>query len=198
MYIQPDRQHRIRHQRSILRVVQQACSSAPTTSVLRYLEVVMRIFKTRSCYSSRLPSSRPRARQALDRVCAVPPATPTTEQWTTHTWQWKGHNINYAVCPSTGKVSILQLQVGASCSQLWCMQVAGCGEPVLLIHGFGVNYRQWRQTITAVSEDRKVWLLSLASVCTLMSQPVSPAATPWLLCRCMPSTCLGSADQTRL
>lgn len=30
---------------------------------------------------------------------------------------------------------------------------------MLLVHGFGVNYRQWRKTIAAVAKDHKVWVL---------------------------------------
>jgi hypothetical protein len=48
------------------------------------------------------------------------------------------------------------------------VQVAGCGAPVLLVHGFGVNYRQWRQTISAVAKENKVWLQLLLQQCLAM------------------------------
>lgn len=53
-------------------------------------------------------------------------------------------------------VGMLQPQSADVCV---CVQVAGCGAPVLLVHGFGVNYMQWRNTIRAVAKDHKVWQL---------------------------------------
>lgn len=53
-----------------------------------------------------------------------------------HGWEWKGHRINY--------------------------HTAGCGKPVLLVHGFGANARHWRKTVPAlVAEGYKVYAIDL-------------------------------------
>ena len=53
----------------------------------------------------------------------------TAEPYITHTWQWRGHNINYAV--------------------------AGCGPPVVFVHGFGASIGHFRRNIPALSQSYK-------------------------------------------
>ncbi len=53
----------------------------------------------------------------------------TAEPYITHTWQWRGHNINYAV--------------------------AGCGPPVVFVHGFGASIGHFRRNIPALAQSYK-------------------------------------------
>lgn len=56
--------------------------------------------------------------------------------WSLHSWNWRGHNINYAT--------------------------AGCGRPVVLVHGFGASLGHYRKTIPALAaEGYKVYALDL-------------------------------------
>ena len=36
------------------------------------------------------------------------------------------------------------------------MQVAGCGPPVVLVHGFGASVGHWRKNIPALAERHQV------------------------------------------
>ena len=54
----------------------------------------------------------------------------TAEPYITHTWQWRGHIINYAV--------------------------AGCGPPILFVHGFGASLGHFRRNVPALSQSYKV------------------------------------------
>jgi pimeloyl-ACP methyl ester carboxylesterase len=36
------------------------------------------------------------------------------------------------------------------------LQTAGCGEPVLLVHGFGASHGQWRKNIPELAKTHKV------------------------------------------
>lgn len=38
------------------------------------------------------------------------------------------------------------------------MQTAGCGEPIILIHGFGLSSAHYRKTIQELSKQYKVWV----------------------------------------
>ena len=59
----------------------------------------------------------------------------TAEPYITHTWQWRGHNINYAV--------------------------AGCGPPILFVHGFGASLGHFRRNVPALSQTYKVCCLCI-------------------------------------
>ncbi len=37
-------------------------------------------------------------------------------------------------------------------------QVAGCGKPVLLVHGFGASLGHWRKNVPALAQTHKVRL----------------------------------------
>lgn len=76
----------------------------------------------------------------LAEICrgAALPAAP----WGTHKYRW--------ACRSTGAEHVLNYAT------------AGCGEPVLLLHGFGGNLGYWRETIPALaSRGYKVYALDL-------------------------------------
>lgn len=58
------------------------------------------------------------------------------QPYTTHSWRWQGHKINYAV--------------------------AGCGKPVLMVHGFGASVGHWKRNIPALTAaGYKVWAVDL-------------------------------------
>ena len=74
----------------------------------------------------------------------------TAEPYITHTWQWRGHNINYAV--------------------------AGCGPPVVFVHGFGASIGHFRRNIPALSQSYKVVVSSPLAmrVCLLCCPDMMP------------------------
>eukprot|EP00741_Cyanophora_paradoxa_P021773 tig00000241_g21016.t1 len=54
----------------------------------------------------------------------------------THKWKWRGHTVNYAT--------------------------AGCGKPIVLIHGFGASVAHWKKNIPVLAEHGyKVYALDL-------------------------------------
>lgn len=65
----------------------------------------------------------------------VPSASPSgaaakaTPPYSLHKWTWRGHTINYAT--------------------------AGCGQPILLVHGFGASVGHWRKNIAELSKSYK-------------------------------------------
>lgn len=87
------------------------------------------------------------------RCAAVPQSTAASAPWTTHKWMWKDHTINYAV--------------------------AGCGDPVVLIHGFGANCTQWRKTIAAVSQEHKVYAIDLLGFGGSEKAPIDYSIELW-------------------
>jgi pimeloyl-ACP methyl ester carboxylesterase len=66
---------------------------------------------------------------------AAPPPPPLSE-YARHKWSWEGKTINYVS--------------------------AGCGKPVLLVHGFGANLGHWRKNVPALVEaGYKVYAIDL-------------------------------------
>jgi len=55
--------------------------------------------------------------------------------YTQHKWEWRGHKINYAT--------------------------AGCGKPIILVHGFGLSSSHYRKTIAELSKGYKVYAVDL-------------------------------------
>ncbi|GFR45958.1 hypothetical protein Agub_g7427, partial [Astrephomene gubernaculifera] len=55
--------------------------------------------------------------------------------WTSHTWKWRGYTIHY--------------------------KTAGCGEPILLVHGFGLSSFHFRRNIPVLAEKYKVYAVDL-------------------------------------
>ncbi|GLC39668.1 hypothetical protein PLESTB_001862600 [Pleodorina starrii] len=55
--------------------------------------------------------------------------------WSSHTWKWRGHTIHY--------------------------KTAGCGEPVVLVHGFGLSSFHYRRNIPILAEKYKVYAIDL-------------------------------------
>jgi alpha-beta hydrolase superfamily lysophospholipase len=59
-------------------------------------------------------------------------STPSSSSWqqaagvSAHRWQWRGHSIHYVT--------------------------AGCGKPVLLVHGFGASCGHYRRTIPFLAQ----------------------------------------------
>ena len=77
---------------------------------------------------------------AAPAAAPKPPPAPSgpspPRPWATHTWAWRGHRINYAT--------------------------AGCGAPVLLVHGFGASLGHYRRTIPALAAaGHKVYAIDL-------------------------------------
>lgn len=71
-------------------------------------------------------------------VTAAQPAeekTASSGPWTEHTWKWRGHSIHY--------------------------KTAGCGEPILLVHGFGLSSFHYRRNIPVLAEKYKVYAVDL-------------------------------------
>jgi len=146
------------------------------------------------------PRQRSRCEAAVDAASADAPAIspvpvittaePDTDAsaqpYTTHSWQWRGHKINYAVrlCAFRSRAIVpdgVMFPPPSSCAGLlpwrswpwhtlwhtirpvtgsmhvyaWCyaavrVQTAGCGKPVLLIHGFGASLGHFRKNIPAL------------------------------------------------
>ncbi|KAG2451648.1 hypothetical protein HYH02_003428 [Chlamydomonas schloesseri] len=66
------------------------------------------------------------------------PASPSNnvgDGWTTHTWKWRGYTISY--------------------------KTAGCGEPILLVHGFGLSSFHYRHQLRTLGENYKVYAIDL-------------------------------------
>lgn len=119
--------------------------------------------------------------------------------YTTHSWQWKGHKVNYAVripppikfppcsyqslsypnlfvlcfclsflitpCSRTARRVHVKPHVAFRNTQLKftiqvgrdvVAQVAGCGPPVVLVHGFGASIGHFRKNIPALAKHYKV------------------------------------------
>ena len=84
------------------------------------------------------------------------------EPYITHSWKWRDHTINYAVSTWTFSLSAWndfvpcagnpQLQPSVICR----LQVAGCGPPVVFVHGFGASIGHFRKNVPALSQDYKV------------------------------------------
>ncbi|GIL55352.1 hypothetical protein Vafri_10904 [Volvox africanus] len=55
--------------------------------------------------------------------------------WSSHTWKWRGHTIHY--------------------------KTAGCGEPIVLVHGFGLSSFHYRRNIPILAENYKVYAIDL-------------------------------------
>jgi hypothetical protein len=106
--------------------------------------------------------------------------------WSLHSWSWRGHKINYAVRGIAGrlphKVGRCKLTPGlqqadsmrgswswkphgphaAPPTALHNPQTAGCGRPVVLVHGFGASLGHYRRTIPALAEaGYKVYAVDL-------------------------------------
>lgn len=90
----------------------------------------------------------PDLNNALDPTTLVPPAvSPKPDKplpppvarkvlpYNKHKWLWRGHTINYVT--------------------------AGCGPPVLLVHGFGASVGHWRKTIPFLAQNYKVYAIDL-------------------------------------
>ncbi|KAG8465951.1 hypothetical protein KFE25_005521 [Diacronema lutheri] len=70
------------------------------------------------------------------------PTMPALRPWTTHRYQW--------ACRSTGREHMLTYAT------------AGCGEPVVLLHGFGGSVDYWRATIPPIAAaGYKVYALDM-------------------------------------
>ena len=67
----------------------------------------------------------PRAAADDEQPGTVPVAEAAGEPWTPHTWVWRGYKVRYVT--------------------------AGCGKPVLLVHGFGASSGHWKRTIPALA-----------------------------------------------
>ncbi len=50
--------------------------------------------------------------------------------WSSHIWKWRGHTIHY--------------------------KTAGCGEPIVMVHGFGLSSFHYRRNIPVLAEKYKV------------------------------------------
>lgn len=59
----------------------------------------------------------------------------TPQAWTKHKITWNGYETTYAT--------------------------AGCGTPILLVHGFGASYRHYRRIIPELAKTHKVYALDL-------------------------------------
>jgi len=67
---------------------------------------------------------------------STPPKGSVTQvPYTSRRWTWKGHDIRYAT--------------------------AGCGPPVLLVHGFGANVEHFRKNIPVLAQKHKVYAVDL-------------------------------------
>ncbi|GIL88372.1 hypothetical protein Vretimale_15044 [Volvox reticuliferus] len=55
--------------------------------------------------------------------------------WSSHIWKWRGHTIHY--------------------------KTAGCGEPIVLVHGFGLSSFHYRRNIPMLAENYKVYAIDL-------------------------------------
>ncbi|KAK9907565.1 hypothetical protein WJX75_006039 [Coccomyxa subellipsoidea] len=73
--------------------------------------------------------------------------------YTTHSWQWRGHKVNYAV--------------------------AGCGPPVVLIHGFGASIGHFRKNIPALAEHYKVYAIDLLGFGASDKPPLTYSTELW-------------------
>lgn len=78
------------------------------------------------------PSSSEPSSTNTSQPATVKPAFP----YTVHKWTWRGHTINYAT--------------------------AGCGQPILLVHGFGASVGHYRKNIAELSKNYKVWVCRVA------------------------------------
>eukprot|EP00878_Enallax_costatus_P022864 GHUV01024297.1.p1 GENE.GHUV01024297.1~~GHUV01024297.1.p1 ORF type:complete len:270 (+),score=66.19 GHUV01024297.1:572-1381(+) len=92
------------------------------------------------------PVAAPKAVSPFQTSPAQPSSTASVQQlsataaaqasYTTHKWSWKGHSINYVT--------------------------AGCGKPVLLVHGFGASSGHYRKTIPWLAQNGfKVYAIDL-------------------------------------
>lgn len=89
--------------------------------------------------------SNSRSRGTTNRISSqatnnAPASTQSTTKppppYTTHAWQWRGNKINYAT--------------------------AGCGKPILLVHGFGASLGHWKRNIPILAaRGYKVYALDL-------------------------------------
>ncbi|GBF95960.1 hypothetical protein Rsub_08083 [Raphidocelis subcapitata] len=78
----------------------------------------------------------PPQRQPQPRDAASPQQQGRPRPWSLHSWSWRGHRVNYAT--------------------------AGCGRPVVLVHGFGASLGHYRATIPALAAaGYKVYALDL-------------------------------------
>lgn len=72
----------------------------------------------------------------VQATSSTPPKGPSKQlPYTSHRWTWKGHDIRYAS--------------------------AGCGPPVLLVHGFGANVEHFRKNIPVLAQKHKVYAVDL-------------------------------------
>lgn len=58
-----------------------------------------------------------------------------SDGWSSHTWKWRGHTIHY--------------------------KTAGCGEPIVLVHGFGLSSFHYRRNIPILAKNYKVYAIDL-------------------------------------
>mmetsp|Transcript_19055 Transcript_19055/g.57578 ORF Transcript_19055/g.57578 Transcript_19055/m.57578 type:complete len:408 (+) Transcript_19055:291-1514(+) len=89
--------------------------------------------------------TRPARRQCIVRAAssAASPGTSPAQAapesakppYYLHSWRWRGHKINYAV--------------------------AGCGPPVVLVHGFGASVGHWRKNIPELAKSHQVLAIDL-------------------------------------
>eukprot|EP00877_Chromochloris_zofingiensis_P001857 jgi/Chrzof1/11672/Cz06g04170.t1_PPH3 len=76
-----------------------------------------------------------------------PTCTQFSKTYTPHSWKWKGHKINYVT--------------------------AGCGEPILLVHGFGASAGHYRRLIPVLAKQYKVYAIDLLGF-GASDKPVQP------------------------
>eukprot|EP00884_Botryococcus_braunii_P017488 jgi/Botrbrau1/4422/Bobra.0348s0012.1 len=83
----------------------------------------------------------------------LPPGSQTAEPYITHSWMWRGHKIQYAT--------------------------AGCGKPVVLVHGFGASIGHWRKNIPMLAQTHKVYALDLLGFGMSDKPPVAYTMELW-------------------
>lgn len=84
-----------------------------------------------------------------------PTCTQFSKTYTPHSWKWKGHKINYVVSSSCGLCSGVSKPVHTVLT-MQILQTAGCGEPILLVHGFGASAGHYRRLIPVLAKQYKV------------------------------------------
>lgn len=90
---------------------------------------------------------------------------------TFHNWQHDGHTVNYVVSWPPPGVAATHASLPGLCIIAHAHapprpsspgapppQTAGCGPPVLLVHGFGASVGHYRKLIPALAQTHKVRL----------------------------------------
>lgn len=95
------------------------------------------------------------------------PVSPVQQASTQHKWKWGKHTINYVVRVLMRIYRILHWPCSSClCNTHWCcleiyMQTAGCGAPVILVHGFGLSSGHYRKNIVELAKTNKVYAIDL-------------------------------------